>query len=95
MNREKRIVFEVGDIVAVRVRCNNGNCDQEVLINLGNGGGFVPYECPSPTCNTVWRIKGQMPPPHAVHLVETLIEMRGEKCGAADLPVRFEFRDSD
>ena len=93
MNREKRVIFEVGDIVAVRVQCNNGNGDQEVLINLGNGGGFVPYECP--TCNQPWRIKDQIPSPPAVRLVETLIEMRGEKRGAADLPVRLEYRDSD
>ena len=32
MNREKRVIYDLDDILAIRIRCNNNQCGQEHLI---------------------------------------------------------------
>ena len=93
MNREKRVIYDLDDILAIRIRCNNNQCGQEHLIKLGNGRGSVPVNCPS--CLQAWRIAGQNPEPYVVRLFETLILMRNGKTKEGDLLVRFEFEDGD
>ena len=46
MVKETRIIFEVGDLVALRYQCGGEACNQEMLFRLDNGGSpplSVPF----------------------------------------------------
>ena len=51
MVKQTRIIFEIGDILAIRIqgKC----CDGEILIKLGADHYHVPERCPH--CDDPWR----------------------------------------
>ena len=51
MVKETRIIFEVGDLVALRYQCGGEACNQEMLFRLDNGGN-LPFQCPA--CGKQW-----------------------------------------
>ena len=48
MVKETRYIFEVGEIVAFKLRC--GTCEGEISTKLGDMAGMI--ECP--LCGTTW-----------------------------------------
>ena len=57
MVKEKRIVFEVEDVVKVRLRC--GTCNDEVVKRVDDAALGLPTHYP--LCNTRWRMNGDSP----------------------------------
>ena len=49
MVKEKRILFEVGDIVSIRIQCRK--CDGSI-VQPANKGSLRPDSCP--LCGVVW-----------------------------------------
>ena len=62
MTQEAKIVFDLSDIVHVRIECKTAECRGELLLPLRAGGEvFVPEEC-CPYCKTPWNGSGQRLP---------------------------------
>ena len=51
MVKQTRIIFELGDIVAIRIQCTE--CKGEILIRLDADHHHVPERCPH--CDDPWR----------------------------------------
>ena len=53
MVKEKRILFQVEDIKAVRIQCNK--CKGELVVDLNEVE--LPVKCPRPQCDYRWSPK--------------------------------------
>ena len=93
MVREKRIVFGVEDIKAIRVQCNNaaGTCRQELVLHLENGE-VLPRNCPS--CGSYWKLERPVESPEFI-LLEMLrqIRARSENGNVSKVVLRLELND--
>ncbi len=50
---EHKLVFDLGDILRVRLDCADSDCIGEVVVPLkGTGGNGIPEKCPS--CGKLW-----------------------------------------
>ena len=53
MTRERRIIFDLNDIVAVRIGCAHKDCGGETVISLNSDkAGLLPNGCT--VCNRSW-----------------------------------------
>jgi len=91
MVKEKRIIFEVNDLVALRYQCGSKDCSQEMLLRLDNGGS-IPYQCPS--CRRQWydRTSEINPIPHLLDLLRLLHD---DNRNSPPVKVKFELHDPD
>ena len=87
MTKERRIIFGLDDIVAVRVRCTHEGCDGDTVINLnGNKALYLPTGCA--VCNQSWRFRKT---PVEAEFLKALSTIRAGMNGSIEL--RFELND--
>lgn len=51
MAKERRIIFDLGEVVAVRLRCRSEKCTEETVLRLDRQR-TLPMKCP--LCNEPW-----------------------------------------
>ena len=91
MVKETRIIFEVGDLVALRYQCGGEACNQEMLFRLDNGGS-LPFQCPS--CGRQWHNPGPQANPNP-YLLELLRLLKNTNGSSPPVKIKFELHDPD
>lgn len=85
MTQETKIVFDLSDIVHVRIECKEASCGGELLVPLKTDDlVFLPEDC-CPYCKRPWNGSGQRRPEFG--FITALRSLAGVK----DSPFRLKF----
>ncbi len=87
MVKEKRIVFEIEDVVKVRIQC--GACGDEVVKRVNDESLGLPQFCP--LCNERWRMDND----DATHRLLTVLPRFANRCDGQAVTVSFEMDETD